>query len=228
MTESTFIENKDLTSPLDKNLFQPEIIEIAPGFRPKSIQPGDIAANLKLSIQQQWCLERLESALQDSLWYGDKFKTPSLVFVNGKQITSYSVKHRYTLSQLDQIENEIIQIIQQEEKEAAAQNPELNFVGQWLMLRPGEAVTEGLGCKVAIPNLSLAGPFVAEYRISSGNGFDCKYDINVTNSSSTINSGSENEIRLNLINDSNDLHFILNGSTVAQGMIAIGINSRSD
>jgi dUTPase len=228
MTESTFIKNKDLTFPLDKNLFKPEFIEIEAGFSPTSFQPGDIAANVKLCIQQQSSLESLESALQDSLWYGDKFKTPSLVFVNGKLVTSYSAKQNYTLSQLDQIENEIIGFIKQEEKEAAEQNPGINFAGKWLMLRPGESVTEGLGFKVVIPDLSLLGPLVAEYRICSCSGFGAKYGINITNSSSIINSRYKDEVKVDLKNDGNDLHFILHGFTIAQGTMAIGINSGSD
>jgi dUTPase len=228
MTESTFIEDKDLTFPLEKNLFRPEFIEIESGFKPQSLQPGDVAASVKLRIQQQWSFKRLKSALQDSLWCGDDFKTPSLVFVNRKQVTSYAVQQNYTLSQLGQIENEIIELIQQEEKEAAEQNHEVDFIGKWLMLRPGESVTEGLGFKVAIPNLSLLGPFVAEYRICSCSSFGAKYGINITNSFNTLNSGHEDEIKVNLKNNSNDLHFILHGSTIAEGTMAIGINSGSD
>jgi dUTPase len=228
MTESMLTETKDLTFPLDKNLFQPEFIEIEPGFRPKAIQPGDIAANVKLCIRHQWSLERLESALQDSLWYGDQFKTPGLVFVNGKQIASYSVKRNYPLNQLDEIEREIIALIQQAEQAAAEQNPEVNFVGRWLMLRPGESVTEGLGFKVTMPNLSLLGPFSAEYRICSCRSLGAQHGINVTKDSRPINSEPEDEVKVNLKNDSNDLHFILHGSTVAEGMMAIAITPPSD
>ncbi|MBW4551438.1 MAG: hypothetical protein KME35_10055 [Aphanocapsa sp. GSE-SYN-MK-11-07L] len=223
VAESIVSETQDPTFPIDKNLLQPEFIEIEPGFRPQPSKPDDISAEVRLCIQQRWSHERLESALQDSLWHGDKFKIPSLVFVNGQQIPSYSVKHNYPLSQIDKIEHEILERIQQEEQAAAERNPEINFSGRWLMLRPGESATEGLGFKVALPNLSLLGSFVAKYRICSCGDFGTQYGINITDMSSLISSEDEDEIRVNLKNNSNDLHLILHGSTVAQGMIAIDI-----
>ncbi len=226
MAESIYSETQDKIFSLDKNLFQPEFIEVEPGFKPQSSNPADISADVRLCVQQRWTLERLESALQDSLWYGDKFKTPRLVFVNGKQITSYSVKRNYSLSQLDAIEHEILELIQQEEQAAAELNPEVNFAGRWLMLRPGESVTEGLGFKVAMPDLSQIGSFVAKYQICSCNGFGAQHGIQVTEAADLMD--SRDEIKANLKNNSDNLHFILHGSKVAQGMLAIGIIPFSD
>jgi dUTPase len=91
----------------------------------------------------------------------------------------------------------------------------------YIILAPGTTTVISAGFKIALPDLSDLGPFIATYKVVSRSGLSINLKVKIANAPGIIDRGYRDWVKLGVENTSGNYHFFTDKARLAQGLYEI-------
>lgn len=190
-----------------KEILKPQFVVRDANWLPRPAHTLDGAADLKL-----WCDESLTDKTVitklDKVQSTMSLSYNSNVYINGQKI--FKERKPSPKEWKDKKDNIL--------KEFRVEEDDYRFT----TLAPGEHKLLDVGFKIALP--TLPEPFTSIYLITPRSGLAAKHKITVLNSPGLIDAQYRGDVKVCLVNHSNDFHMFSHGARVAQGCYTVAVS----